>query len=63
MHIYIKNNDHYNEDADDINDKLHLLSTYFVPTTVYIIAYLSLTMILKRNYYILNFTEEEIDAQ
>lgn len=24
MHIYIKNNDHNNEDTDDINDKLHL---------------------------------------
>lgn len=63
MHIYIKNNDHNIEDADDINYKLHLLSTYFVPTTVYIIAYLSLTMILKRDYYILNFTEEESEAQ
>lgn len=63
MHIYIKNNDHNNEDADDINDKLHLPGTYFVPTIVYIIIYLSLTIILKRDYYILNFTEEKIEAQ
>lgn len=50
MHIHIKNNDHNNKDADDINDNLHLLSTFFVPTTVYIIPYLDLTIILKRDY-------------